>query len=302
MTTALELSVVSTSVPNMTQFRTAGAVMASLEVNPGQASDLTRIVADPKLRRQLLADSNGGPSDELLAYLRKHVTIDRREIWRRTLSRWSSRGVTPILAGDPKYPKLLGLCWDAPPILFLRGQLHSDTARTVAVVGSRRTSLDALTTTERLAGALVANGVCVVSGLAAGIDTAGHRGALSAGGHTIAVLGTGLDRTYPLENKELADEIASKGGVVSQFPLDGPRTGTTFLMRNHVIAGLSKTSIIMDASSRSGSRHEATVAIGYGRTVLYWEPTLGTQGWARQDVEGGLAKFVSSIEDAVELA
>src|SRR3989454_10805388 len=138
--------------------------------------------------------------------------------------------------GDTRYPALLGAI-PAPPPLFVRGELVDDDALALAIVGSRRPTPYGLAVAERLASDLAARGVTIVSGLARGIDTAAHRGALAAGGRTLAVLGCGLDVVYPLENRALARAIETQGALVSQFALGAPALPGHFPARNRTLAG-----------------------------------------------------------------
>src|SRR5438034_10457401 len=140
--------------------------------------------------------------------------------------------------GDTRYPALLGAI-PAPPPLFVRGELVDDDALALAIVGSRRPTPYGLAVAERLASDLAARGVTIVSGLARGIDAAAHRGALAAGGRTIAVLGTGIDGRYPPENRSLADQIEANGALVSQFFPGTPALAWNFPARNRTIAGLT---------------------------------------------------------------
>jgi DNA processing protein len=156
-----------------------------------------------------------------------------------------------------------------------------------------------LTVTRELAATVAAAGAVVVSGLAAGVDGAAHRGALDAAGQTVAVMGTGITHIYPEQNTGLAEEIRRHGVLLSQFAPDAPRTKTTFLRRNHVIAGLSDVSVVMAGQHRSGSRHEVEQAIEYGRPVLMWAPTLAGEQWAQQLVTNGSATFVSSSKEVL---
>lgn len=278
----------------------AAAVMASVEVNPGRPSDLTGIISSPELRRALLESIEPDSPNPLLDYLRDAVPHSRRRTWEKSVHDLADRlSGYAVLAGDPEYPRSLADCWDAPPLLFIRGHLSPDHMPTVAVVGSRDATDETLQDTHELAAALANTGSCVVSGLAAGVDTAAHTGALAAGGRTTAVLGTGVDRIFPETNTRLAGDIAATGALVSQFAPGAPHTRSTFLMRNHVIAGLSRTSIVMASAERSGSRHEAMTAADYGRQLLFWAPSLKSLGWARCMVDKGAARFIASIDEAV---
>ena len=277
--------------------RTVATVMAAQEVLPGQPSDLSAILADPEqldaLQRPAL---DSAPASELVGYLRENVEPGRIDRWHKVIDRLMlSRAAMPILAGSADYPKRLARCWDAPPVLFVTASMPSGPA--VAIVGSRETTPQVLADTRELAGELASAGVVVVSGLAAGVDGAAHRGALDAHGQTVAVMGTGITSVYPPQHTDLADQIRRYGVLVSQFAPHAPRTGTTFLRRNHVIAGLSDVSVIMDGRQRSGSRHEIEQAITYSRPVLMWAPALTSQPWARQLEAAGAATFVRTAKE-----
>jgi DNA processing protein len=150
----------------------------------------------------------------------------------------------------------------------VRGTLRADDGLAIAIVGARRATPYGLATAERLAGDLAARGVTVVSGLARGIDTAAHRGALAAGGRTIAVLGHGIDRCYPPENRWLAADIERSGALVSQFPPGTPALKHHFPVRNRTIAGLALGVVVVEAAERSGALITAGAAGDFGREVF----------------------------------
>lgn len=200
------------------------------------------------------------------------------------LSSWSSQGwhITTVFEQD--YPENLRVVHDRPPLLFLAGHLRADDARAVAVIGSRRASTPGLERAQAIAAALIDSGYAVVSGLAAGIDTAAHRAALERGARTIAVIGTGLQHCYPRENERLQHQIADHGAVVSQFwPETGP-SRQTFPARNAVMSGISLATVIIEATQTSGARVQARHALGHGRPVLL-HSSLVDQPWARQLAE-----------------
>lgn len=166
--------------------------------------------------------------------------------------------------GDSRYPALLGAI-PAPPPLFVRGALVDDDALAIAIVGSRRPTPYGLAVAERLASDLAGRGVTIVSGLARGIDTAAHRGALAAGGRTIAVLGCGLDVVYPPENVALARTIEAHGAVVSQFAAGVPALPGHFPARNRTLAGLALGVVVVEAAEKSGALITAGFAGDLGR-------------------------------------
>lgn len=264
-----------------------------MELAPGDPSDLTRIVLEPSDFEALLDRDPSAQASPLLEYLIRNLDQGRVEHWHKHLARLSqTMDVQAILASDAGYPVLLSACWDAPPVLFVRGRLP--TTPGVAIIGSRETDDGTLREAGAVARAAVLAGFHVVSGLALGVDTAAHTAAIAAGGQTVAVMGTGVEQVYPQRNARLAEEITRTGALVSQFPPPAPRTGTTFLRRNSVIAGWARVSVVMDARDRSGSRHEAEQAINYGRSVLLWEENLRAEKWAIDLVRSRAATFVAS--------
>jgi len=183
----------------------------------------------------------------------------------RGLARIRARFAVP---GDPDYPAILHEITGPPIGLYLMGEPLSSLWPAVAIVGTRAPTARGPNIARRLAAGLAAAGVTVVSGLARGIDTAAHRGALEAGGTTVAVLGTGLDLVYPPENDALAAEIADGGALVTEFPLgSGPRA-SAFPRRNRIISGLSAGVIVVEAGERSGALITAARALEQGREVF----------------------------------
>ncbi|MGI8642055.1 MAG: DNA-processing protein DprA [Pyrinomonadaceae bacterium] len=175
-----------------------------------------------------------------------------------------------LVLDDGSYPYLLREIADPPITLYVKGDWQACfDAPCIAVVGSRRCSTYGENASEMLSRDLASKGICIVSGLARGIDTAAHRGATRGGGRTIAVLGTGIGQIYPKENAKLVDEILASGGaVVSQFPLDTPPLSENFPYRNRIISGLSLGVLIVEASERSGSLITARLAMEQNREVL----------------------------------
>ncbi len=175
-----------------------------------------------------------------------------------------------LVLDDGSYPELLREIDDPPITLYVKGDWQACFEQPcVAVVGSRKCSTYGENASEMLSRDLAANGICVVSGLARGIDTAAHRGAIVGKGRTIAVLGTGIGQVYPKENAKLVDEILANGGaVVSQFPLNTPPIPENFPYRNRIISGLSLGVLIIEASERSGSLITARLAMEQNREVL----------------------------------
>jgi DNA processing protein len=170
-------------------------------------------------------------------------------------------------ADHAEYPAALRALAPAPA-LWVRGTLRAEDQLAVAIVGARRASPYGIEVAERLANDLAARSVTIVSGLARGIDTAAHRGALAAGGRTIAVLGSGVDVLYPPENAALAREIAARGALVSQFPPGAPPLAYHFPTRNRTLAALALGVVVVEAAERSGSLITAGFAGDLGREVF----------------------------------
>jgi DNA processing protein len=194
---------------------------------------------------------------------------------------WWAEGFALVTVLDAAYPENLRTVHDRPPLLFVRGALGRRDARSVALVGARRASGAGRMAAAGIADALTRAGYVVVSGLAAGIDTAAHEATLAAGGRTIAVIGTGLRHCYPPQNAELQRRIAAEGTVVSQFWPDAGPTRTNFPLRNGVMSGLALGTVVVEASFRSGARLQARLALAHGRPVFLWRSLLD-EAWARE--------------------
>ena len=173
-----------------------------------------------------------------------------------------------ITWADAEYPELLRRIPDPPLALYVRGQLDKRDRNALAIVGSRRCTLYGREVAERFGFALARAGLTVVSGLARGIDSSAHRGALKAGGRTTAVLGCGLDRISPPEAAELAQDVARQGAVVSEYPLGRDPDRSTFPYRNRVISGLSRGVLVVEAGPGSGALITADAALSQGRPVF----------------------------------
>lgn len=177
-------------------------------------------------------------------------------------------GIEARAVSDPGYPALLACIPDPPPVLWLRGKPDLLTRPTVAVIGSRAATPYALQVGSRIAAELAARRVVVASGLARGVDSAAHRGCLGAGGTTVAVQGCGLDRVYPPEHDELAEQIARDGLVISELAPGAAPLPEHFSLRNRIISGISLATVVVEASERSGSLITARYALEQGRDVM----------------------------------
>ena len=210
-------------------------------------------------------------------------------------------GVGIIRWGTEQYPSLLANIHDPPPLLYLRGTISPEDEMAVAVVGSRNATPYGLTVCKRLCEELALQGWTVVSGMARGIDSVAHLGALEGGGRTIAVLGTGLDVIYPAENKKLYQRTVASGAVVTEFPLGTPPEPGNFPIRNRIISGLALGVVVVEATAKSGSLITARMALDQGRQVFAVPGPIDRRGVAgphRLIKEG--AKLVERPEDIVE--
>jgi DNA processing protein len=201
---------------------------------------------------------------------------------------------------DDKYPAHLLNIYDPPPFLYVRGDLREREKHAVAVVGSRFASSYGMMVTERICRDMAREGITIVSGMARGVDTSAHRGALSVRERTIAVLGCGIDVNYPPENRKLKDEIASCGAVVSELPMSTAPAGCHFPKRNRIISGLSHGVVVVEASHRSGSLITARLALEQGRDVFAVPgsiDSLRSRGTHKLIKEG--AKLVEDAQDII---
>ncbi len=202
---------------------------------------------------------------------------------------------------DPGYPAALLALGDHPAVLYVAGEIMPCDDNAVAVVGSRRASATAIADATAIGRGLAQHGRTVISGLADGVDSAAHRGALSIpGGRTIAVVGTGLNLTFPAQNAALDRLIRLRGAVVSQFPPGERPSRTTFPARNALIAGLAVASVIVVAEERSGTRIEIDHTIAQGKPVVFWAPLMRSVTWAHNIVDMGAGFFAEAVGDSVE--
>ena len=212
---------------------------------------------------------------------------------------WRADGITVLSVLHEHYPQNLRSIHDRPPLLFVHGALTDVDERSVAVVGTRRATDAGLAHAREVAAGLVDAGYTVVSGLAAGVDRAAHVGALDRGGRTVAVIGTGLRRAYPAANAELQQRIAAEAAVVSQFWPDAPPSKRTFPMRNVVMSGLARATVVIEASETSGARMQARFALAHGRPVFLLASLL-EHAWARDHAERPGTYVVEEAGEIVE--
>lgn len=196
---------------------------------------------------------------------------------------------------DADYPAQLLTVHQRPPFLTYRGRIDPVDATGVAVVGTRRPSRLGLARGQDIAAGLAQRQVTVISGLAAGIDTAAHQAAMDAAGRTVAVIGTGLRRAYPPENAALQERLASEHLVLSQFFPDAAPSKASFPMRNAVMSGYAAATVVIEAAWKSGARMQARLALEHGRPVFLHKSLL-EHDWARSYVARGATVITSADE------
>ncbi|PKO44543.1 MAG: DNA-protecting protein DprA [Betaproteobacteria bacterium HGW-Betaproteobacteria-22] len=219
-----------------------------------------------------------------------------------TLTQWLISPDNHIVTlADAEYPKSLLEISDPPPFLFAKGDLRLLNLPSIAIVGSRNASVQGEKNAEAFARDLSAYGLCIISGLALGIDGAAHRGALSANGATIAVVGTGLDIVYPAKHRDLAHQIAQRGLIISEFALGTPSKPQNFPKRNRIISGLSLGCLVVEANLQSGSQITARLAAEQGREIFAIPGSIHSpmSKGCHQLIKQG-AKLVDCLQDITE--
>ena len=200
---------------------------------------------------------------------------------------------------DDDYPTNLRFIPNLPPFLFIRGEIRAEDARSLAVVGTRQASDAGVRHAQKMSRLLVKADVTIISGLARGIDFAAHRAAIDSGGRTIAVLGTGITTCYPAEHRGLAEEITHHGALVSQFwPTRSPGRDT-FPRRNVVTSGLGQGTVVIEASSTSGAKMQARLALEHGKKVFLIHSLVTGQKWAQTYVQNRGAIEVNDVDEVV---
>lgn len=226
---------------------------------------------------------------------------DLRDEARFEVERAAAGGARLVTVLDDEYPATLRLIFNLPPFLFVRGTFQESDLRSVAVVGTRQASQNGLRRAGRMAQLLSERGVTVVFGLARGIDTAAHQAALDSGGRTIAVVGTGIRRCYPAENKGLAERITEAGAIVSQFWPDAPPATYSFPRRNVTMSGIAQGTVVIEASSTSGAKMQARLALEHGKKVFLLRSLADSQEWASKYIAERGAIRVEDVDDVVRL-
>lgn len=211
-------------------------------------------------------------------------------------------GARLITLSDPDYPRLLRQIFDPPPILYALGNVTEAIDRSVAIVGTRLTTAYGRQATEHFTESLVRRGFTIVSGLARGVDTIAHRTALASAGHTVAVIGSGLDRPYPRENRSLMDAIAASGLVLTEQPFGTGPDAVNFPLRNRIISGLTLGTLVIEAGEESGALITARYALEHNREVfaLPGPVTSRQSAGVNQLIRDGFAKLVQTPDDVIQ--
>jgi len=235
------------------------------------------------------------------ALLRRFCDARRSVDLEREMEAVARAGASLVTLDDDAYPALLRQLSDRPLLLYVRGQLQSEDDKCLAVVGTRKASKYGWDIANQLASQLASQGITIVSGLAQGIDAAAHRGALAAGGRTIALVGTGIDSVYPRENTDLAKEIEANGAIVSEMPLGAMPLAKNFPQRNRLISGMSLGVLVAEAPARSGALNTVSHALDQGREVFAVPHnvfSLSGRGCNQLIQEG--AKLVADVDDILD--
>ena len=237
------------------------------EIGPVRLSKLLDFFGEPQkilsASRQALmsVDGVGDKASAQILQWNKIIELDAE------LRRIEKFRCAILIQDDENYPSLLKQIYDPPHVLYVKGAVSEIDNCSIAIVGTRQSTLYGRQMAQKLAGQLAASGVTVVSGGARGSDSASHEGALSSGGRTIAVLGTGIDIVYPAENTALFQRISEGGAVVTQFPFGRKGSKYSFPIRNRIVAGMTQGTMVVEANRSSGALITANLAADYGRTV-----------------------------------
>lgn len=223
------------------------------------------------------------------------------ELTREEMARAAELGVTVVSMDDPSYPPRLREIYDPPLVLYVRGNLEVLTRPGIAMVGTRHPTPYGTGMAERLGCDLAAQGLVILSGMAPGVDTASHRGAISAKGKTLAVFGTGVDLIYPKENSRLSEQILALGGaLISEFPLGTFAAPQNFPIRNRIISGMSLGALVVEAAEYSGTRITARCALEQNREVFAVPGNVTNKNsWGPNTLIKQGAKLVATWEDVL---
>lgn len=289
---------------NSASLRTWLALRAVRGLGDAAVCQLVRAFGSPEAVRAATRDalmSVGGVGGLLAERIQRGPDRETLQAIEHELSTLERLRLSVVTVQDAAYPARLKAIYDPPPLLYVSGTLTEADGYAVAIVGSRRATPAGRALTEQLSRDLASAGLTIVSGLARGIDAAAHRGALEVKGRTVAVLGCGIDRTYPPEHQALRRQIEANGAVLTEFPLGASPHGYHFPRRNRIISGMCLGVMVTEAALGSGSLITARLAADQGREVfavpgsVNAETSRGPNGLIKQG-----AKLVETVEDVIE--
>lgn len=233
---------------------------------------------------------------------RSIAAFDEYEAVRDQIERAAKLEATLLSVSDDQYPARLKKIFDPPPLLWMRGSLTAQDDPAIAVVGTRDASKYGKRIAYRLARDLAQRGITVISGLAYGIDTAAHTGAVEGGGRTIAILGSGIDWIYPSSNKQLARHIMNSGALLSEYPLGAKPDAGNFPQRNRVISGMSVGTVVVESGEKGGALITAYQALEQNREVFAVPGRLpdATSAGTHKLIKKGHAKLITGVDDILD--
>lgn len=286
--------------------REQAAVLAVVEAFEGSWHQAADVIESAGGALALLEGSRAGlEEDEARAADAVAPRVEGLAIqrWVEYLDEWlaSAGDLTLLTVSDAAYPTNLRAIYNRPPFLFVKGELRPEDQRSIAVVGSRKASSRGLAVAARIASDLAEAGVTVISGLARGVDTAAHTAALEAGGRTVAVMGTGIEKVYPAENKDLAGRICGAGALVSQFWPTAPPRSTNFPIRNVVTSGMAVGTLVVEAKATSGAKMQARLALEHGKRLFLVQSLVMQEDWAKRYAERPGTTVVASTDDIIRV-
>jgi DNA processing protein len=197
-------------------------------------------------------------------FIEARKSVDLDQLWDKVIA----QGIKILTWDDELYPPRLKEIEQPPPVLYVRGEILPEDHFAVSIVGTRKATSYGRQITEELSAFLAANGITVISGLARGVDAVAHSAAIKAGGRTIAVLGSGVDRVYPPENRGMAEQMMTRGALISDYPVGTPPDASNFPPRNRIISGLSLAVVVIEAGETSGALITAEFAAAQGREIF----------------------------------
>ena len=287
----------------MSDVREKAAVLALVAQSRVSWNRVASLVEDSRSALRLVRrDWTGFEPIELEeAEMLGQVTEEDLDRYERLIADLADDGVSLLTVLDEDYPRNLRYVYDRPPFLFVRGELLEEDERAIAVVGTRRASKRGLEQAATLACELAERDVTVLSGLALGIDGAAHEAALAAGGRTVGVMGTGIATIYPKRHEKLAQRIVGQGALVSQFWPDAPPTKYSFPMRNAVMSGMGIGTVVVEASSTSGAKMQARLALEHGKRLFLVKDLVMHEDWARRYAQHPATTVIDDVEDVLDV-